>query len=449
VKPTELATKSTRKALSGFFCAILSIASVHPSLAENIAYQRAFPQSKTVVEKLLKLLQPSSLGRLPVLAGFTTAGDRPLDRFQRGYYQCAAQVSSTPSGGSTVRVRATITAWYTDPVSARSGYEVLASNGRLETDFLDRLQEGLGGSAASSTATPSVKSPPSPPENPPDAPHPALSAPMPGDHAGRLNPATPSAAALSPFKLGDPLSLDPMTSLATQKAVLDRHAEEAAKEASALEEILRTQVHPSNLVAVKRSGTPLLASPSEGAKLLFLAAAEDEFEILDLNPNWVHVRISGLSRGWIRRSSVEMLTVESDAQPEKKAAPREPVSPDKQSFRVQNEQVASFPGNWEPLQAKTVRIVSVEKANDIPTAPSPEAKMAFLKSVFDREYTDLAKAPTSIAGVVVIFDSEDGGMVAATAPVLRQWKAGALSDEAFWRRCFVDPPEAFTPVTTD
>jgi hypothetical protein len=44
---------------------------------------------------------------------------------------------------------------------------------------------------------------------------------------------------------------------------------------------------------------------------------------------------------------------------------------------------------------------------------------------------------------VVIFDSDDGGMIATTMPALRQWKAGTLSDEAFWRRCLFDPPEAF------
>jgi len=43
----------------------------------------------------------------------------------------------------------------------------------------------------------------------------------------------------------------------------------------------------------------------------------------------------------------------------------------------------------------------------------------------------------------VIFDSEDGGMAAATLPTLQQWKAGTLSDQAFWRRCFFDPPETF------
>jgi hypothetical protein len=445
VKPADPAVKSTLKALPVIFCAIISIVSARPSLAQSIPYQRAFPQSKTVVEKLLKELQSSSAGRLPVLAGFTVPGERPLDRFQRGYYQCAAQVSSTPSGGSMVRARATITAWYRDPVSAKSGYEVLPSNGRLETDFLDRLQEALGDSAASYPATPTAKSPPSPRKNQPDAPEPALSAPIPGDSARGLNTKTSAAAPGSPFKLGDPLSLDHMASLATQKAVVDRHAEEQANEARGLEEILRKQVHPSNLVAVKRTGTPVLASPSEAAKVLFLTAAEDEFEILDMNPNWVHVRISGLSRGWIQRSSLEMLTVDPATQPAETEHHSEPTASDKQSFQVENEQLASFPGNWEPLQGKTVRIVSVQKAND--SATGSGAKLAFAKSLFDREYVDLAQAPTSIAGVVVIFDSEDGGMVAATVPALRRWKAGTLSDEAFWRRCFFDPPEAFTPVT--
>jgi hypothetical protein len=42
---------------------------------------------------------------------------------------------------------------------------------------------------------------------------------------------------------------------------------------------------------------------------------------------------------------------------------------------------------------------------------------------------------------VLIFDTEDGGMVAATLQALEQWKAGTLSDDAFWHQCFFDPPE--------
>ena len=246
-----------------------------------------------------------------MLDGFTVPGDRPLSRFERGYYQCVTQVISTQSGASLVRVSATITAWYTDPVAGKSGYQVLPSNGRLENDFLDRLQEGLSDGAPSESANNRKSSMPRPKSNL-GAPTPTLSAPTPG----RPTPIAKSAtSAGSTFNLGGPLGAGPMASSATQKAIVDKHTEEQEKEANALQEILRNQAHPSNLAAVTKAATPVLTSPNQGAKVLFLAAAEDEFEILDSNPNWVHIRISGLSRGWIRRSSLEMPDGAADSGP--------------------------------------------------------------------------------------------------------------------------------------
>lgn len=413
--------------------------SIESAWAQSVPYQRTFPQSKIVVEQRIKEMQGANSGRLPTVEGFVVSGDRPLDRFQRAYFECAAQVTSTSSGGSMVRVSATITAWYTDPAATKSGYQVLPSNGRLEADFLDRLQESLTGQGSSSNPATEKNSSTARPQNHAASPAPpALSAPTRGSSA----PIGQSKTG-SPFKLGDSLNLGNMPSLATQKAVVDRRTEEEAKEAKGLEEILRNQAHPNNLVAVKKKDTAVLASPSEGAKILFLAAAEDEFEILDQNPNWVHIRISGLSRGWLRRSSVEMPTTEPDPQSAETQAAEGPTPTDTQPFHVDNEQVATFPGEWAPLHGKTVRIVSILKASDNAATTGPGAKLSFAKSLFDREYADLAKTSTSIAGVVMIFDSEDGGMVSATLPALRQWKSGSLSDEAFLRRCFFDPPEAF------
>jgi len=51
------------------------------------------------------------------------SADRPLERFQRGYYQSKFQVSAAPGGGSVVRVSVQVTAWYADPVAAKSGYQ--------------------------------------------------------------------------------------------------------------------------------------------------------------------------------------------------------------------------------------------------------------------------------------------------------------------------------------
>ncbi len=430
---------SERFALTALFticCATIALAVAPSGRTQSTPYQRTFSQSKAIVDKRLKEIQSSISGRLPVLEGFIVRNDRPLARFHRGYYQCDVHVSSTPSGGSVVQVNATITAWYTDPVSTKSGYQVLPSNGRLEGDFLDQLQEELGDRNTSSPTT-VANSQPTSAKSQSSAPVPTISAPLPGDKTRAVQPKTLS----SPFKLSDPLNPANMPSLATQKAMVDRHSEEETKEAKGLEEILRNQVRPNNLVAVKKKDTPVLASPREDSKVLFLAAAEDEFETLDANPNWVHIRISGLSRGWVRRSSLELL---SDTQPpETQAQSTAPAPVNTQPFQVENEQVASFPGTWAPLQGKTVRIVSLQKTNENASTASAGAKLAFAKSILEREYVDLVKAPTSIVGVVMIFDSEDGGMVAATLPLLREWKAGSLSDEAFWRRCFFDPREAF------
>ena len=440
--------RSALQARSIVFCGtvIFAMVTARTGNAQSVPYQRTFPQSKVIVEKRLKESQSSSAGHLPTLEGFTVPGDRPWDRFHRGYYQCAAQVSATSSGGSMVRVNATITAWYADPVPAKSGYQVLPSNGRLEADFLDRLQEALG-AGSSPGPTPVVNAPPSAAKYSSSQAGPSLSASASPSRDHALG-AQSKAPAGSQFKLGDPLGLDHMSSLATQKAVVDRHTEEQAKQAKGLEEILHNQAHPTNLVAVKKGDTPVLANPIADAKVLFLAAAEDEFEILDANPNWVHVRISGISRGWIRRSSLEMPTTESDPPPAETEARTEAAPADQQPFHVENEQVASFPGTWQPLQGKTVRIVSVQKTSDNAVATGSRAKLAFAKSLFDRQYADLIRTSSSVVGVVVIFDSDDGGMIAATVPALRQWKSGTLSDEAFLRRCFFDPPEVFGLVAS-
>lgn len=439
-------TAALTRGLFFIFCLAVSVLGARVSSAQSAPYERTFAQSKSAVEKTLKELQPSTSGRLPVLDGFTRPGDRPLDRFQRGYYQCVIEVSSTVAGETLVRVSAKITAWYADPASSKSGYQVLPSNGRVESDFLDRLEDALGGGASPSTASPRASSATSLPGSKTGVSTPAVSAPIPntGIPAGSMaSSKLPLAPANSPFKLGNTVGTERAASLETQKAVADKHMEELTKEAKGLEEILHNQAHPSNLVSVKKSDTPVLGSPIEGAKVLFLATAEDEFEILDMNASWVHVRISGLSRGWIRRSSLEMpATFASDAKVENPASPAAT-----EHFQVKDEQIASFPGTWEPLHGKTVKILTVQKISGTAAETDAQAKLKFAKSLFDKEYAELTQSSTTATGVVLIFDSEDGGMAAATLPVLQQWKAGTLSEQAFWRRCFFDLPETFISQT--
>ncbi|MGH9513764.1 MAG: SH3 domain-containing protein [Terriglobales bacterium] len=411
--------------LCGLVTLLGLVSCVSAIASENqVSAGRAFPQSKAAIEKILKTLHSSISGRLPTLEGFAVPGERPLDRFQRAYYQCAVQVTAVPSGGSEVRVNAKITAWYRDPVPSRSGYQTLLSNGRIETDLLDQIADALGGSR-SSASTKSDHAPMAVPRNSGAAvdDRAEISAPMPRLPENAVHGQT----GLAQKNAGG--------SLTAETEAAEKHEQELASEARSLEEILQNQAHPGNLVAVKKTGAPILQSPNVDGKILFPATAGDEFEILDMSSNWVHVRISGISRGWIRRSEVEMPEAFSDAKP---GAP----SPDKaEEFRISNEQVAPFPGDWEPLRGKIVRIVTVQKTTEGANDPGVQARLKFAKAVFMKQYSDLANASDPPAGIVVIFDSEDGGMIAANLSTLKKWRTGSDSDEVEWKECFFDPPE--------
>ena len=95
-----------------------------------------------------------------------------------------------------------------------------------------------------------------------------------------------------------------------------------------------------------------------------------------------------------------------------------------------------------------MKILTVQKTSGgTHRTPARERNWNSRNPCSTRNTPNYTQAPTTAVGVVVIFDSEDGGMVAATLPTLQQWKAGTLSDQAFWRRCFFDPPEIFTSKT--
>jgi len=400
--------------------------------------ERTYRQSKSAVEKALKELQASMSGRLPALEGFALPGGHPLDRYQRAYYQSAVQVKSA-AGGTVVRVSTKVTAWYSDSVPSRSGYQLLTSNGRIESDLLDQLSDVLasGPDAASaadssSAALPVVPAPPGPAKLPASASksttEPTISAPVPRLPEADRTFSSSLQQGVSSRQLGDAKNSQnkPLTGLQA--------------EAASLEDVLKNQAHPKNLVAIKKTGTPVVAAPSLNGKTLFLASAHDEFEMLDFNADWVHVRISGLSRGWIWRTSLEMPEGISDIpQP---ATSAKPVAAD--LFQVTREETAPFPADWEPLRGKNVKIISVQKIQENEKGSGAQAKLEFAKSLLDKNYAELAAKSQEVFGVVLIFDSVDGGMIAATFPTVQQWKAGTLSDAALWHQCFFDPPETFS-----
>jgi len=407
------------------------------AFAQSGGYERSFPQSKAAVEKVLKEMQVA--GRLPVLDSFATSADRPIDRYQRGYYQSKFQVFAAPTGGSVVRVSVQVTAWYADPVAAKAGYQLLISNGRLETDLLDQLADQLAVNAPPARPSAPATAAARPPANPPASTEPTISAPVPRLPDVRGNYSSSLAQSLAEQEKNG-------TNSSSKKAE-HKDGGPLQNEADNLEEILKNQARPKNLVAVKKSGTPVVASASLNAKTLFLASVHDEFEMLDFNRDWVHVRISGLSRGWIWRNNLEM----PDSVPENDAPPSAAAVPTAaEIFHIAREEVAPFPGDWAPLRGMRVKIVSVEKTDETGKDSGPALRLEFAKSVLDRDYVELAQKAQELAGIVLIFDSADGGMIAATFATLQQWKAGTLSDAALWHQCFFDPPEILsTPSGSD
>jgi hypothetical protein len=228
--------------------------------------------------------------------------------------------------------------------------------------------------------------------------------------------------------------------LRAKREAEEKTMQQLTAELQTLEDIQHNQAHPLNLVAVKKNGTPVLARPAEGSHVFFTAAADDEFEFLDAAGEWIHVQISGASRGYIRRSSLEL--------PEFLAArlksPNGTASVEKpDAFRLEREETATFPGDWEALRGKPVKIYTVRPVSQDPKETGAQAKLRFAASVF-RKFAAQAAPPTpSVDGVVVVFDSADGGIIGSTLSSTQQFATGSLSQDNFWKQCYLDPPDAF------
>ncbi len=394
--------------------------------AQEARFERRFPNSKPDVDAAIQQLQGSFRGHLPILEGFVTTPGDPLDRYDRGYYECTAHTSLDAGGETLVRISAKITAWYADPSGAQSGYRVLVSNGRIETDLLDQTNTILAAKPRAEAPSPILKALPAAP--------PATSSPASGPTSNlpaRLAP--PSPAPVSP--VAAPPSNEALDSLRRLREDAERRAKALQSQVQDLEDILRNQSHPDNLVVVRKSGAPVLSEP--GGKVLMTAEANDEFELISLNRDWAHVQISGASRGWIERARLDLPEGFAQSARQEAAAAAE-VSP----FHVSREETGPFSGAWPELQGKTVRIIWVEPVSDSKgsQASSPEAMRKFALSAFSGAYK-ARTAGDAAEGVVIVFDSADGGQVAATMATLAQLNSGSLPQQAFWKECSIDPPE--------
>ncbi|HKM67404.1 MAG TPA: hypothetical protein VJX70_09585 [Candidatus Acidoferrum sp.] len=413
----------SRVRLAQFLFCLLSLAAfAGETCAQAIPYARSFALPRAKVEQALKDLQAYSGQKLPVLDGFVAVADKPLDRYERGFYQFSIELLPGDAGGTIVRLAAKITAWYADRDVTKSGYQVLPSNGRLELDFLDRLEEKLTGKTAATAA---------PNPNSPQAPQPKL------DLSGARTAAT--MAAPVPQAAEKP---DEVSQLRNQRIASEKRVQQLNTELQNLQEIQRGQVHPKNLIVVKKSPTPIYAKNAETSRVLFQASTNDEFEFLDMEGEWIHISISGDSRGFVRRNAVEvpeglMARIQSaSGNPEDKFT----------GFRIEREETSDFPGDWAPLKGKKVKIYTVQPVSQNPKETGPAVRLNYCLALFQKGLREAASANPTPDGVVVIFDAADGGIAAATIPNIQRLAENSVKPDAFWQQGYLEPPDAFMPT---
>jgi hypothetical protein len=402
----DFLNKKMQRIVPGIFLSLLLAACGN---AQAVPYARTFPKPKAGVEQALKDLQAYAGQKLPILDGFVGTPEQPLDKYERAFYQFSIEVLPGVPAGTIVQVSAKITAWYADKDPAKSGYQILPSNGRLELDLLDRLDEKFGNKPAPGTARSIATS--------------GISSPTPKLNLGggiNMSPGSGNPVAA-------PEGTEELNRLRSEREAEEKHMRSLNVELQGLEEVKKNQAHPLNLVTVKRAGTPVLARAGEESRVLFKAAMNDEFEFLDAQGEWIHVQISGVSRGYIRRSALELPEVIAEHLEEtaKLEAAAKAVA-----FRVEREENSAFPGDWEAVSQD-------------PKETDARAKLNFAGALMRKFVADVTPGGTAADGVVVIFDSADGGIAGATLASIQQIAKEEISEEAFWKQCYLDPPETF------
>jgi len=233
----------------------------------------------------LKDLQAYSGQKLPVLDGFVARADNLLDRYERGFYQFSIELVPGDAGTPSFASPQKITAWYADRDVAKSGYQVLPSNGRLELDFLDRLEEKLTGKPVASA---------SPASNAPQAPQPKLD----------LSGARAAAAMATPLPQSAQQP-DEVAALRNQRIAGEKRVQQSPLNSRIFRR--SSEARRIRQICLWSRNPALPFTPGrESSRILFEASANDEFEFLDGEGEWIHISISGDSRDMYEKNSVEL-----------------------------------------------------------------------------------------------------------------------------------------------
>ena len=358
------------------------------SQAEQQAQLREFPISLGAVQSALQQLGAYRGARLPSLAGFIEGEPAETPNYEHPYYEFKFDLKPLGPNQTLVSVQVNVSAWYADPQGNNSGYQKFKSNGRLESDILDRLSDFL--SNRKSISSLDLR---------------GLEQQIEVIHKQRVD---------SEHRIAE-----------LERQLLDLKT--SGRETSKIEYVTTTKSH-----------VPVLSAPGNRASLLLHAELEDEFEILQHRGAWSQIRLEGDRNGWIRSSQLKPSQLDSSGGLE-----RGPGSSSAPGFTVVREIVSSFSGDWPRLKDKPALYIWARPEGSALNVLAGD-KLKFAKHIFVERYREAAhNSQNSVQGIVVIFLDQRGGVAAADLDNIRSWAEGGVSAATFIAKCSLDPPGAF------
>jgi hypothetical protein len=349
--------------------------------------EREYAASSATVKAALEQLGAYRGSRLPTLEGFIQTERVELDQYQRPYYEFKVELVPSAADQTLVRVKANVSAWYADPKGAQSAYHSFESNGRLESDLLDRLSEYLNKHKATSADADSLTK-----------------------------------------QIAD---------VRQQRLEVERHISELEKQ---------TQPQPpptpsssTQYVSLSKPRNPIFSAPDEHSSVLLRGQYEDEFEVLERRGAWVRLGLGDNRSGWVKSSQVLPKGPNS--------ATASAVRGEATAFTVIREVSSTFSGDWARLKGKKALYMWARPEGSSLNVKAGE-KLRFAQATFSERYRQAAHgSQVSPEGIVVIFLDQQGGVAAATLADIGLWVEGAITGPVFLNRCSLDPPSAFIGVS--
>lgn len=431
--PSKPSPRRSRLALPA--CALafaVLIISAHTSLAQDAKpAERVYNHPQIEVQKALDTLHAYDTERLPVLDGFVNANASTLDHFENPHYQFRIDIEAQNPTQTLIVVSAKITAWFGSDDPSQSQYVVIPSNGRLESDFLDRLSIYLEkGRPAPSAAPDAASAPPAAALAGESSSRPSVQPPDPGSAPSAATAPPPSPApAAAPSS--DPAAIaSEISAVRAQRAAVEEHERNLQQQISELQGVSQNQKFLPDIAVVRSAQTPVFSGADETSQILFRADPDDEFEIIGAQTRFVHVKLEK-GDGWIRISQLR--------------APNQVDDADESTgdFNAANEEIKPFEGEWAALKGKPTVFVFAQPARKLPSDTLGRSQMEFAKHMFAEGYREAAHTQQPVDGVVVVFLGDKGGVAAATLPDIRRWHDGVLPEKQFLEKCSFDPPESF------